>query len=143
MAAAMEGITTKSAGEFNQAQTVLLGFTNIVGEQLPQALKQAANFSVRTGADMKSAAETVGRALDIPSVGMASLARQGFKFSESQIEAAEKLEQTGRIAEAQQIVLNALEGNLWRRGRGCSRYLWWRYRWFAKCPQRTHDWRGW
>ncbi|KGG82641.1 phage tail length tape measure family protein [Comamonas thiooxydans] len=109
MAAAMEGITTKSAGEFNQAQTVLLGFTNIVGEQLPQALKQAANFSVRTGADMKSAAETVGRALDIPSVGMASLARQGFKFSESQIEAAQKLEQTGRIAEAQQMVLDALE----------------------------------
>ncbi|EFI59774.1 MULTISPECIES: phage tail length tape measure family protein [Comamonas] len=109
MAGAMESITTKSAGEFNQAQTVLLGFTNIVGDQLPQALKQAANFSVRTGADMKSAAETVGRALDIPSVGMASLARQGFKFSESQIEAAEKLEQTGRIAEAQQIVLNALE----------------------------------
>lgn len=109
MASAMEGITTKSAGEFNQAQTVLLGFTNIVGEQLPEALKQAANFSVRTGADMKAAAETVGRALDIPSVGMASLARQGFKFSESQIEAAQKLEQTGRIAEAQQIVLNALE----------------------------------
>lgn len=109
MASAMEGITTKSAGEFNQAQTVLLGFTNIVGGQLPQALKQAANFSVRTGADMKSAAETVGRALDIPSVGMASLARQGFKFSQSQIEAAEKLEQTGRIAEAQQVVLNALE----------------------------------
>lgn len=109
MASAMEGITTKSAGEFNQAQTVLLGFTNIVGEQLPQALKQAANFSVRTGADMKAAAETVGRALDIPSVGMASLARQGFKFSESQIEAAQKLEQTGRIAEAQQLVLDALE----------------------------------
>lgn len=109
MASAMEAITTKSAGEFNQAQTVLLGFTNIVGEQLPQALKQAANFSVRTGADMKAAAETVGRALDIPSVGMASLARQGFKFSESQIEAAQKLEQTGRIAEAQQLVLRALE----------------------------------
>lgn len=109
MASAMEAITTKSAGEFNQAQTVLLGFTNIVGEQLPQALKQAANFSVRTGADMKAAAETVGRALDIPSVGMASLARQGFKFSESQIEAAQKLEQTGRIAEAQQLVLDALE----------------------------------
>ena len=109
MASGLEGITTKSAGEFNQAQTVLLGFTNIVGEQLPQALKQAANFSVRTGADMKSAAETVGRALDIPSVGMASLAKQGFKFSESQIEAAQKLERTGRIAEAQKVVLDALE----------------------------------
>jgi len=109
MAGAMESVTTISAGEFNQAQTVLLGFTNIVGEQLPKALKIAADYSIRTGADMKSAAETMGRALDVPSAGMSSLQKQGFKFSESQIEAAKKLEETGRIAEAQQIVFDALE----------------------------------
>ena len=108
MASAIEAVTTKSAGELNQAQTVLLGFGNIVGEQLPKALMAAADYSTRTGADMKSAAEVMGRALDIPSAGMASLVKQGFKFSESQIEAAKKLEQTGRIAEAQQIVFDAL-----------------------------------
>lgn len=104
----MEELTGIAGGEFNQAQTVLLGFTNIVGEQLPKALQAAADFSVRTGASMASAAETIGRALDVPSAGMASLAKQGFKFSESQIEAAQKLERTGRIAEAQQVVLEAL-----------------------------------
>ncbi|WP_039049148.1 phage tail tape measure C-terminal domain-containing protein [Comamonas thiooxydans] len=109
MADAMESVTTISAGDFNQAQTVLLGFTNIVGEQLPKALKIAADYSIRTGADMKSAAETMGRALDVPSAGMSSLQKQGFKFSESQIEAAKQLEETGRIAEAQQIVFDALE----------------------------------
>jgi lambda family phage tail tape measure protein len=108
MASAIEAVTTESAGELNQAQTVLLGFGNIVGEQLPKALMAAADYSTRTGADMKSAAEVMGRALDIPSAGMASLVKQGFKFSESQIEAAKKLEQTGRIAEAQQIVFDAL-----------------------------------
>lgn len=108
MAEAMEGITSISAGEFNQAQTVLVGFGNIVGVQLPKALMIAADYSTRTGADMAAAAEVVGRALDIPSAGMASLVRQGFKFSESQIDAAKKLEQTGRMAEAQQIVLDAL-----------------------------------
>lgn len=108
MASAIEAVTTKSAGELNQAQTVLLGFGNIVGEQLPKALMAAADYSTRAGADMKSAAEVMGRALDIPSAGMASLVKQGFKFSESQIEAAKKLEQTGRIAEAQQIVFDAL-----------------------------------
>lgn len=108
MAGQMEGLTTISAGEFNQAQTVLLGFTNIVGVQLPKALQAAADYSTRTGADMASAAETIGRALDIPSAGMSSLQKQGFKFSESQIEAAQSLERTGRIAEAQQIVLDAL-----------------------------------
>ncbi|MDR2326420.1 MAG: phage tail length tape measure family protein [Acidovorax sp.] len=108
MASAMEAVTTKSAGEFNQAQTVLLGFGNIVGEQLPKALMAAADYSIRTGADMKSAAEVMGRALDIPSAGMASLVKQGFKFTESQIEAAKKLEQTGKVAAAQQIVFDAL-----------------------------------
>ena len=108
MAGQMEGLTSISAGEFNQAQTVLLGFTNIVGEKLPKALQAAADYSTRTGADMASAAETIGRALDIPSAGMSSLQKQGFKFSESQVEAAKSLERTGRVAEAQQIVLDAL-----------------------------------
>jgi hypothetical protein len=109
MAGAMETLTGIGAGDFNQAQTVLLGFTNIVGEQLPEALRVAADFSVRTGATMASAAETIGRALDIPSEGMKSLQRQGFKFSESQIEVAQNLERTGRIAEAQKIVIDALD----------------------------------
>ncbi|MDR3005951.1 MAG: phage tail tape measure protein [Acidovorax sp.] len=108
MASAMEGLTTITAGEFNQAQTVLLGFTNIVGNQVPKALMAAADYSTRTGADMKAAAEVIGRALDVPSAGMSSLQKQGFKFSESQIEAARQLERTGRVAEAQQIVLDAL-----------------------------------
>lgn len=108
MASVMEDLTGISGGEFNQAQTVLLGFTNLVGEQLPKALQAAADFSVRTGVSMASAAETMGRALDIPSAGMASLAKQGFKFSESQIEAAKRLEETGQIAQAQQMVLDAL-----------------------------------
>lgn len=109
MAASMEALTGIGGGEFNQAQTVLLGFTTLVGEQLPEALKRAADFSVRTGVSMASAAETIGRALDVPSAGMVSLQRQGFKFSESQIEAAKRLEETGRVAEAQKLVLDALD----------------------------------
>lgn len=109
MAASMEALTGIGGGEFNQAQTVLLGFTTLVGEQLPEALKRAADFSVRTGVSMASAAETIGRAMDVPSAGMVSLQRQGFKFAESQIEAAKRLEETGRIAEAQKLVLDALD----------------------------------
>lgn len=109
MAGAMESLTGITAGDFNQAQTVLLGYTNILGEQLPEALRITADFATRTGASMASAAETIGRALDIPSEGMRSLQRQGFKFSESQIEAARQLERTGRVAEAQKIVIDALD----------------------------------
>lgn len=108
MADALEATTTISAGDVNQAQTVLTGFVNIVGEQLPKALMAAADLSTRTGQTMAAAAETIGRALDVPSSGMASLQKQGFKFSESQIEAAKALERVGKVAEAQEIVLAAL-----------------------------------
>lgn len=109
MAGVMQSSLGIAAGEVNQAQTTLLAFTNIVGENLPKALQTAADHAARTGSTIKASAEIMGRALDVPSVGMASLQKQGFKFSESQIELAQELERTGRIAEAQKIVLDSLE----------------------------------
>jgi lambda family phage tail tape measure protein len=108
MADAMQQSLGVAAGDVNSAQTVLLAFTNIVGEKFPAALQAAADHAARTGSTIQASAEIMGRALDVPSVGMASLQKQGFKFSESQIEVARELERTGQIAEAQQIVLDAL-----------------------------------
>lgn len=109
MAGQMEAATGIAAGELNQAQKVLTGFTNIVGENYAKALKSAADYSAYTGQSMTASAELMGRALNIPSVGMASLAKQGFKFTEEQIKLAQSLEETGRVAEAQKIVFDALE----------------------------------
>src|SRR5690606_37497783 len=55
--------------------------------------------------------ETVGRALDIPSEGLSSLSRQGFRFTDEQKKMTKALEDTGRIAEAQGIVIEALESS--------------------------------
>lgn len=109
MAGQLESTTGIAAGELNQAQKVLTGFTNIVGENYAKALKSAADYSAYTGQSMVASAELMGRALNIPSVGMASLAKQGFKFTEEQIKLAKSLEETGRVAEAQKIVFDALE----------------------------------
>lgn len=108
MADAMQQSLGVAAGDVNSAQTVLLAFTNIVGDKLPAALQAAADHAARTGSTIQASAEIMGRALDVPSVGMASLQKQGFKFSESQIEVARELERTGQIAEAQQMVLDSL-----------------------------------
>lgn len=108
MADAMQQSLGVAAGDVNSAQTVLLAFTNITGEKLPAALQAAADHAARTGSTIQASAEIMGRALDVPSVGMASLQKQGFKFSESQIEVARELERTGQIAEAQQMVLDSL-----------------------------------
>lgn len=109
MAGQMEATTGIAAGELNQAQKVLTGFTNIVGENYAKALKSAADYSAYTGQSMVASAELMGRALNIPSVGMAALAKQGFKFTEEQIKLVKSLEETGRVAEAQKIVFDALE----------------------------------
>lgn len=109
MAGQMEAATGIAAGELNQAQKVLTGFTNIVGENYAKALQSAADYSAYTGQSMTASAELMGRALNIPSVGMAALAKQGFKFTEEQIKLAQSLEETGRVAEAQKIVFDALE----------------------------------
>lgn len=109
MAGKMEKMSTFSAGEISEAQTTLLAFTGIVGDQFPKALQAAADMAARTGMTVKSAAETIGRSLDVPSQGLAALSRQGFRFTKEQKELAEQLEATGRVSEAQAIVLQALE----------------------------------
>ncbi|UVL70599.1 phage tail tape measure protein [Pseudomonas protegens] len=109
MAAAMEKATTFSGGDLNQAQTTLLAFTGIVGNQFSRALQAAADMSARTGTTVQAAAETIGRALDVPSQGLTALSKQGFRFSDEQKKLAVALESTGDVAGAQQIILKSLE----------------------------------
>jgi hypothetical protein len=76
MAAAMERATTFSGGDINQAQTALLAFTGVVETQFNRALQSAADMAARTGVTVTSAAETIGRALDVPSKGLTALSRR-------------------------------------------------------------------
>ena len=109
MADAMQRATTFSGGDINQAQTTLLAFTGIVGTQFNRALQSAADMATRTGSTVKAAAETIGRALDVPSQGLTALSKQGFRFTDEQKKLAVALESTGDVAGAQQIILKALE----------------------------------
>lgn len=108
MAAALASSTIFSEGEINKAQTRLLSYTNVVGEEFPKALEALLNMSARTGVGVEQAAETIGKALNIPSEGMASLSKQGFQFTEDQKKLAERLQATGKTAEAQGIILKEL-----------------------------------
>ncbi len=108
MADALAKVSTFSAGEITQAQTRLLSYTNIVGEQVPQAMQATIDMAARLGMNLNQSAETIGRALDKPSEGMQTLRRQGFKFGEDQIAMAKKLESTGKVAQAQALVLSEL-----------------------------------
>lgn len=111
MATSMSRASTFSAGEITKAQTRLLSYTGIVGEQFPKAMQSVIDMAARMGMSLEQSAETIGRALDIPSQGLTALTRQGFRFTDAQKELVKQLEETGRVAEAQAIVLSALESS--------------------------------
>ncbi len=111
MADELARVSTFDGGDINRAQARLLSYTGIVGEQFPKAMQATIDMAARMGMSVEMSAETIGRALDIPSQGLTALTRQGFRFTEAQKAAVEQLEATGRVGEAQAIVLEALESS--------------------------------
>lgn len=109
MAESMAGNGIFSDGDINRAQTRLLAYTNIVGEKFPEALQAGLDMAARLGMSVEQSMETVGKALDIPSEGLTALTRQGFKFTEEQKKLVEQLQATGKTAEAQAIILDAMK----------------------------------
>ncbi len=97
-----------SGGDITKAQTRLLTYTNVLGEQFPAALQVAIDQAQRLGISTEQSAEIVGRALQTPSKAMEALSRQGFVLEESQKQLIAQLEATGRTAEAQSIILDML-----------------------------------
>lgn len=96
-------------GAINQAQAVLLKYTNIVGVQFTKALETAGDMSARTGKQFAETAQLIGKALNAPGEGLAKLRAEGVNFSDSQVFALQKLTEMGRAAEAQTIILDELE----------------------------------
>lgn len=97
-----------SEGDITNAQTRLLSYTNIVGEQYPKALQVAIDQAQRLGISTEASAEIVGRALQTPTKAMESLSKQGFVLEDSQKQLLKQLEATGRTAEGQAIILDML-----------------------------------
>ena len=91
------------------AQAILATFTKIKGDIFKDTVKVATDLSVLLGTDMKSAALQLGKALNDPIRGISALAEVGVSFSESQREQIKQLEEAGKTAEAQRLILTALK----------------------------------
>lgn len=111
MASALSKSSMFSAGEINQAQTRLLSYSSVVGQQFPRAMQAVVDMSQRMGMSVTQSAETIGKALDIPSEGLSALTKQGFRFTEQQKLLVEQLEASGQAGKAQGIILDALESS--------------------------------
>jgi len=109
MASEMQNLTTYSDEAAMGAQALLLTFTKIKGDVFPAALKATANLATAMGGDLKGAAIQLGKALQDPETGLTALRRSGVSFSESQQKVIKALFDTGKVAEAQKLILAELE----------------------------------
>jgi len=91
------------------ATAQLLTFTNISGEQFARTQKAALNLATRLDGDLKSASIQLGKALNDPVANLSALSRSGIQFSKDQKEVIKSLAESGRLAEAQTIILDELE----------------------------------
>lgn len=100
--------TNYSVTEIQEMQSVLLGFTDITGESFDEASKAVLDMATVMKMDLTSAVQTVGKALDDPIIGLDSLRRQGFKFTDQQKQQLKYLVENGDKIKAQKIILDTL-----------------------------------
>jgi len=87
----------------------LLTFTNIAGENFDATQQAVLDLSARMGTDLKSSAIQLGKALNDPVANLSALSRSGIQFNDVQKETIKGLAQSGRLAEAQGIILEELQ----------------------------------
>lgn len=105
-ASRLQDLSTFGDEEILQGVTAqLLTFGNIAGNQFKAAQVAAMDLAARLKIDLKSASIQLGKALDDPSRGLSMLGRSGITFSEQQQKVIKALQASGRLADAQNLIL--------------------------------------
>src|SRR5512134_802054 len=114
----MERSTLATAEAVQEAAAVLATFRSVSGETFTRTLALAQDMATVFGQDLSSAAMQLGKALEDPEQGLTSLRRVGISFTQSQRDVIQALIDTGQQAEAQRVILNALEKQVGGAGAG-------------------------
>ena len=111
MAAELQKISLFGDEDILQNVTAqLLTFTNIAQEQFAKTQVVAMDLATRVfDGNLKSASLMLGKALNDPVANLSALSRAGIQFSEDQKILIKSLAETGRMAEAQNVILAELE----------------------------------
>ena len=87
------------------AMATMTTFGSITGDTFKQAMLAAADMASFMGTDLNSAVMQLGKALEIPEIGLSMLRRSGVVFTNEQIANVKKLLAEGKKYEAQQLIL--------------------------------------
>lgn len=105
----MEQTMLATAEAVQDAASVLATFRSVAGDTFTRAIRLAQDLSAVFGQDLRGSATQLGKALEEPIQGISALRRVGVSFTASQRELIETLVRTGQTAEAQRVILDALE----------------------------------
>jgi len=109
MASSLQGKTLFGDEDILQNATAqLLTFTNISGEQFARTQQAALDLATRLDGDLKGASIQLGKALNDPVANLSALSRSGIQFSEEQKAVIKSLTESGRLADAQTLILDEL-----------------------------------
>jgi len=95
--------------DFTQGFALLTSFQRIGVESYERVSKAAADLATVTGQDLKSAQIQLAKALEDPAKRVTDLARSGTVFTDQQKEQIEVLQESGRLFEAQSLILSEIE----------------------------------
>lgn len=95
--------------DFNKGFGLLTSFGNIGVKEYERVARAASDVAQVSGTDVQQAMMQLAKALNAPSQGVSALARSGIQFTDAQKDLIKELEETGRIAEAQQMIFKELE----------------------------------
>lgn len=102
--ASVEGVEAASAK--------LLTFRSVQGEVFEDALRLAQDLAATGFGNIESAATSLGKALEDPEVGLTALTRSGVTFTAAQKEVIKQLIDTGKVVEAQRLILKQVDGQV-------------------------------
>ena len=108
MAVSLETTTRFSHDATEAAAGVLLKFTSIGKDVFPTAMQTTLDMAEAMGMDASSAAQTLGRALEVPGEGLLRLKSLGVSFTDAQQAQIKAMVAAGDTVGAQKIILDAL-----------------------------------
>lgn len=102
-------VTLFGDDQIEQAQAVLLTFTQVREEIYDRSMPAILDYAERMKVDLKSATVQVGKALNDPIKGLTSLSKAGVQFTQDQKDMIRSMVEAGDTAGAQTIILKELE----------------------------------
>lgn len=104
--------TLTSTKDVQEAQAALLTFNRVAGDTFTETIQLSQDLAELGFGSIQSASVQLGKALQDPITGISALTRVGVSFNDVQKEQIQLMVESGKQAEAQRIILDALQSQV-------------------------------